>query len=378
MRRFRHLILALSILGLALVPTAMALKIAKTVPPNGYVNVPYAFQFKPEDGQGCTPYKWKFLTGSLPPGLSISTDDGYMRGTPTTKGDYKFYVELKSCAGNTTQSQFSMSILDKLTITGPEPLPDAAINQPYAPVQLTASGGTVNSWSAATGLPPGMALSSGGQLSGTPTTSGDFAFNVVATGSTASDNHVFHLHVSAPLILGSPTVPDPKEPVALSWKVGSPVAWGVKAAGGRQPYTYTSTTLPDGLGAVNPADGTITGQATTAGVTPVTFTVTDGSGATDTLKVVINIKALLAFSTTARPPIGKVDKTFRWKLPVTGASKTKTYLASGQFPPGLSLDEVTGLLTGTPLQAGRYHVKFWVFGDSGAPLSKSYTVRVLA
>ena len=78
------------------------------------------------------------------------------------------------------------------------------------------------------------------------------------------------------------------------------------------------------------------------------------------------------------PPIGKVDKTFRWKLPVTGASKTKTYLASGQFPPGLSLDEVTGLLTGTPLQAGRYHVKFWVFGDSGAPLSKSYTVRVLA
>jgi hypothetical protein len=376
MRRFRHLIFALTILGLALVPVALALKISPNPPPNGYVGVPYSYQFKPEDGQGCTPYKWKFLTGALPPGLSISTDDGYMRGTPTAKGDYTFYLELESCAGNTTQRQFSMSILEKLTITGPEPLPDATINQPYAPVQLTASGGTVNSWTVDTGLPPGMTLSGGGQLSGTPTSSGDFSFRVNANGPSSSDNHIFRLHVSAPLVLGSPTVPDPKEPVALSWKVGSVVAWGVKAAGGRLPYAYTSTPLPAGL-TLNP-DGALTGQATTAGSTTVTFTVTDGAGATDTLNVLINIKALLAFSTTAKPPVGKVGKTFRWKLPVTGASKTKTFVASGAFPPGLSLDETTGILSGTPLQAGSYRVKFWVLGDPGTQINKSYTIKVRA
>ena len=161
----------------------------------------------------------------------------------------------------------------------------------------------------------------------------------------------------------------------MSWKVGAPVAWGVKAAGGRAPYAYTSTTLPDGL-TLNSADGTLIGQATTAAVTSVTFTVTDGAGTTDTLKVVINIKALLAFSKTAKPPVGKVGKNFRWKIPVTGASKTKTFVASGAFPPGLSLDETTGVLSGAPLQAGSYRVKFWVLGDPGTQISKSYTIKV--
>ena len=141
-------------------------------------------------------------------------------------------------------------------------------------------------------------------------------------------------------------------------------------------YTSAPSQLPEGL-TLNP-DGTIIGQATTAGVTPVTFTVTDGAGATATLKVVFNVKALLAFSKTAKPPVGRVGKNFRWKIPVTGASKTKTFVASGKFPPGLALDETTGLLTGKPLQAGSFRLKIWVLGDTGTQISKSYTVRVLA
>jgi large repetitive protein len=371
--RLRYPFVAAVVLALALVPVALALKIASTPPPNGDVGKSYTFRFQPEAGQGCTPYEFKFLNGGLPPGLSIGSD-GTMSGIPTTAGDYKFYVEMKSCAGNATQRQFSMSILAKLTITGPEPLPDATINQPYSPVQLTASGGTASSWAAGAGLPPGMTLSSSGQLSGTPTTSGDFSFRVDVSGSATGDNHVFNLHVAAPLVLGGPKDLDPKEPVSLNWKVGAPVAWGVKAAGGRQPYTYTSTTLPTGI-TLNP-DGTMVGAATAAGATPVTFTVTDAAGGTDTLQVVITIKALLAFSAIVKPKVGKVGKVYSWKLPVTGASKTKLFVASGTYPPGLSLDETTGILSGTPLQAGNYKVKFWVLGDTGTQISKTYAIKI--
>ena len=63
---------------------------------------------------------------------------------------------------------------------------------------------------------------------------------------------------------------------------------------------------------------------------------------------------------------------------MTGASKTKLFLASGKFPPGLELDEATGTLSGTPLQPGGYRVKFWVFGDPGTQLFKSYTIRINA
>jgi hypothetical protein len=161
-------------------------------------------------------------------------------------------------------------------------------------------------------------------------------------------------------------------------KVGDAFNWAIVARGGTTPYTYTSspTQLPDGL-TLNP-DGTIIGQATTAGSTPVTFTVTDGAGATATLKVVFNVKALLAFSKTGKAPVGRVGKAYRWKIPVTGASKTKTFLASGSFPPGLALDETTGVLSGKPLQAGHFKLKIWVLGDPGTQISKSFTVRVTA
>lgn len=373
MRRLRNLILTLAILGLALVPSALALKIDPAPPPAGFVGVPYNFLFKPEAGQGCSPYTFKFLAGALPSGLSISSG-GTMSGTPTTVGDYTFYVEMASCQGNLTQRQFTVKITERFVIDS-SPLPDASINAPYT-ANLVAKGGTPTGWSLVSGaLPAGVTLSPTGVVSGTPTASGEFNFRVRATSANGTDETSFKLFVSAPLVLTGPKV-DAKEPLSLNWKVGSIVNWGVKANGGKGPYAFTSTTLPTGI-TLNP-DGSIVGEAGQAGTTKVTFTVTDVNGATDTLEVSITFKALLTFSTTARPPVGKVGKLFRWKLPVTGASKTKLFLASGKFPPGLELDEATGMLSGTPLQPGGYRVKFWVFGDPGTQLFKSYTIRINA
>lgn len=61
---------------------------------------------------------------------------------------------------------------------------------------------------------------------------------------------------------------------------------------------------------------------------------------------------------------------------MTGASKTRTFVMSGKFPPGLDLDETTGTLSGIPLKKGGYKIKVWVFGDPGTIISKTFTVKV--
>jgi len=157
-------------------------------------------------------------------------------------------------------------------------------------------------------------------------------------------------------------------------KLATPVSWGIKATGGREPYTYSATKLPAGV-TLNP-DGTVTGTPTVAGVTKSTITVKDARATTDTLQVTFTTQALLAFHKTKLPKVGTVGKTYSWRLPVGGASETKIFLVSGRIPPGLELDEETGFLTGTPLAAGTFKVKFWALGDSGTQVSKTYRIKI--
>src|SRR5215469_4254222 len=71
-----------------------------------------------------------------------------------------------------------------LTITGDSP-PGGTTGEAYPVYAFTASGGTPPlSWTESGSLPPGLTLSSTGQLSGMPATAGKYAFTVTATDSS--------------------------------------------------------------------------------------------------------------------------------------------------------------------------------------------------
>ena len=324
-------------------------------------------------------------SGSLPPGLSIS-DEGILSGTPTAAGSYEFYLTVRydkepTCSKTPSDDRFILNVapqVQRLVVATPS-LPDASIKQAYAPPALTVTNGTVSSWTLASGtLPPGLTLATNGVISGTPTQSGNFTFSVQANGSPNNDTRGLSIFVLAPLDLGlAPTgTAVARQPVPVNMKLATEFTWGVKATGGREPYAYTADTIPPGL-TLNP-DGTITGTPTRAGTTKSTITVKDVRGTSDTLQVTFTTKALLAFHRTKQPRVGRVGKTYSWRLPVGGASETRIFLASGAIPPGLELDEETGFLSGTPLVGGSFRVKIWVLGDSGTQISKKYRIKVKA
>src|SRR4029079_11231357 len=267
-----------------------------------------------EPWPNCT--EFKVTSGAFPPGLSIS-DDGNVRGTPTAAGTYTFYLTVfwKSGGDAACVSQSPSDRKFTININGAKPrlvvvtpsLPDANLGQAYAPPALQASGDTVNSWTLAGGaLPAGLTLAANGVISGTPTQSGTFSFNVQANGNGTSDTRGLSIFVLAPLELQSLVG---KKPPTAGWTakttVNAPITTGVKAVGGRAPYTFSSAgALPPGV-SLDAATGAVTGAATSAGKFSSTVTVTDSTGAKVSVPWSFNILPLIDFAKGKGLPPGK-------------------------------------------------------------------------
>ena len=384
----------------------------------------YSFTWKMSEGSGSYPMTWSIESGSLPPGaasfglrlarglcrtprtqgngaatwflsqneLKFGVDYQRVRyrdlSAPTKAGSYSFYVVVKDKpgAGGAPSTEQKYTIVINPGSAAPSPtmtvttasLPDAAINQPYTAPGLTASGATVTSWTLAGGtLPAGVTLGTNGVLSGTPTQSGTFTFTVRANGSGASATKQLSLFVAAPLAIQ--TLVDKTPPArGLTAKkaVNTPLATGVKAVGGRAPYTFTAEgTMPPGL-TLDSATGKITGAGTTPGRYPFTVTVTDGTGAKASVEWNVTILALIDFTKGKGLPVGRVDQPYSARIPVRGKdSSAAQFAVAGQIPPGLEVGE-DGRLTGTLLKAGVYRLQVYAFTESGAAISKVFRFRV--
>jgi hypothetical protein len=74
---------------------------------------PYTFAF--EARNGVTPYAWSLASGSLPPGLTLSSN-GILSGTPSEQGTFTFRVEAEDSAAGSVQRDFTIVVLE-----GPSP-----------------------------------------------------------------------------------------------------------------------------------------------------------------------------------------------------------------------------------------------------------------
>lgn len=141
---------------------------------------------------GVPNYTWSVVspgTGSLPAGLSLSTS-GQLSGIPTASGTFTFTVQVTDSFGYSTTANLSLTLAaaPTLSVTTSGSLPSGTVNTAYPASQLNATGGIQPySWVVVTPgtgpLPPGLTLSSGGQITGTPTATGTYPFTVQVTDS---------------------------------------------------------------------------------------------------------------------------------------------------------------------------------------------------
>ena len=104
---------------------------------------------------------------------------------------------------------------------------------------------------------------------------------------------------------------------------------------------------------------------------------TDQTGAKQSVPFSVTILPLLDFVKGKLLPLGRVDRFYAARIPVSGKdARTAFFALAGRIPPGLELNETTRRLEGTLLVPGVYRLRVYAFSATGAPISKLFTIRV--
>jgi hypothetical protein len=126
---------------------------------------------------------------------------------------------------------------------------------------------------------------------------------------------------------------------------------GTGGAGG--PYTFTAAGLPNGL--TISSSGLISGTPMAGGVFAYTVTITDKAGNKGTINCSVTVTAPQPLSVLCAAGSGTVGKSFKATVPVTGGVAPYTFsIAAGALPGGLTLNSLTGAISGTPKVAGSF------------------------
>jgi hypothetical protein len=374
LRRYALLIAAAT--ALVLVAAGFRFTDDTLMPPQGVVGSSYFHKIDLE--AGCKGKHVAVISGSLPPGLSlvgnanseVDTSNWRIQGTPTQAGTFRFWLQATDiCPSFPAERELVITILPKVTVTT-ESLSPILLNQPYS-FQLTATGAGSYTWSIASGtLPPGLALSTGGLLSGTPTQVGASTFTVLAREGNRSDTKTLTLTVVEQLVASAGEL--------RRAEVSRPFVYTPTVRGGLTPYTWSvaSGALPSGL-ALDPATGAIRGIPLAAGAFPVQLQVKDSVGLSATVPLGLVVARKLALTTTRLRPATEGRRYSAPLVKVGGVGPFVYRIVSGRLPAGLRLNPATGRISGVPLRDGRFEVRVRVRDSLGAISTQPVRLTVL-
>ena len=331
------------------ITAAPTITIAPSSLPAASENLPYSQSITASGGTA--PYDYAVTSGSLPPGLTLSSG-GVLSGAPTASGSFNITVTATDALTYTGSQAYTVTVGAAPTITiAPTSLPAANENLAYSQT-VTASGGTAPYGYAVTAgaLPPGLTLSSGGALSGSPTASGSFNFTVTATDAmtyTGSQSYTLVVGSASTITITPASLPAANQDLAYSQ--------AITASGGTEPYGYavTSGALPPGL--TLSGDGQLAGTPTTSGTFSFTVTATDAIGYAGPMNYSLGVDAaptIVVSPGSLQAALYGVP--YHQAFTAAGSAGPFTFaVTSGALPPGMNLSD-DGVLSGTPTSAGSY------------------------
>lgn len=305
-----------------------------------------------------------FSVGSgFPSWATLNSTTGAITGIPTISTTYSFTV---STAGPGGSSQKTAQIV---IASGP---PIVTAGQNYTTgvgtsfsqaIQLTDSVNRPAVLWAATGLPSGLTINTNtGEISGTPTTRGNYTSTVTATGSGASSPTQVNFTITdgSPIIVEGQTIEAKK-----STSIFSQSTIQLSDSTNRRVTSWSASGLPAGV-SINSTTGVLSGPPTQVGNFSAIITAA-GVGGTDAKTV--NFIIVLA-----APELVK-DQTFEFSYQqsmsvypglVDSANSPGTSWSATGLPPGLSINSKTGQITGVASLAGVYDTNINVSNIAGS------------
>jgi hypothetical protein len=321
-------------------------------------------------------------SGSLPDGMTLS-ENGTLSGTSNSPGMYAFVI--KAVAGLFSVER-TFSVLTKaITVAWTSPATLGTIPASISTLttlSATASDGGAVDYQLVSGSPPsGMEFVTSGAVLGKPSTGGTAAFTVRATRkANIFTDRTFTLAVAAPMI---------------TWTTGSlPMTTGgnvydqtVVATSNQTnavlSYSVVYGSLPAGL-SLNSATGRITGAASNVGGSSV-FRIRANDGYTYLDKeftITVN-EDIISWNT----PSGSFaslngGQTFMGTLAsvsnITGRLVNQYRVVSGALPAGLTLDPVSGSISGTAQNVNGLSSFIVRASDGFGFADRSFQITVLA
>jgi hypothetical protein len=267
------------------------------------------------------------------------------------------------------------------------PLPQATVGQPYLKqFQVSGTVGTVTYVKGDGWLPPGLSLSTGGMISGIPTTTGNYNFEVIAKDNCQGDvigysfsGGFFSLIVNqqscAPLQITSPSALTPAT-------AGLNYSNQIQATG-RAPITYEiiSGSLPPGLTMSNA--GRISGTSKIQGAYSFIVRAQDNclptrQTTTKTLSLTVDTAAPPRITSPSLLSPASVGQSYSTQITASGLAPMTYDIISGLLPRGLTMSNA-GRISGVPTTDGIYSFTVRV-RDNSQPTpqtaTKMFTLRV--
>lgn len=313
--------------------------------PFGYVAVPYDGAVVAA-GEPAVHYRF----APLPHGsswLSMDPVTGELSGIPPAVASYPFWVAASNVHGQTT-SQFNIAVFDTPqfppVFVTTSPLPSGTVGAPYS-LQILASNNPTFSIvvGEGAGLPPGLNLSSGGLLSGTPTSPYNSFFMVRATNTAGASNRVYSMTITLPT---EPPVFHTESPLP-GGVVNEP--YSVQIVASNNPsFSLWEGSLPAGLGLT--VAGAITGTPVQIETAVFTIRATNNIGSSNRVYE-LQISGPPVFVTESPLPDAALNSPYSLQLEALGDPSYS--LVAGALPSGVDLS-AAGLISGTPTQPGPF------------------------
>ncbi len=185
--------------------------------------------------QGSGPMSFETAGSVLPPGIDFVKGETSLKiaGIAQETGEFSLSGIVENSMGTYPVENLPLYVIEPVRITSLY-LPDAVKDSQYD-FTLSTLNGTSASWRNLQDMPDGLTLTEAGVITGKPTVSGKFSFDVVASDA---DFRTFTLIIREAPKIQTASLPDGKQDTAYSSQLTST---------GTQPVIWSASGLPAGL-----------------------------------------------------------------------------------------------------------------------------------